>query len=50
MQSDYQVVDDEDQIKKLRRYQLEVDQLRSTRIAFIEHCNEFDCFYIDLNS
>ena len=49
VRADFNTVTKENEINKLKKYQLDVDQLRSTRIAFIEHCNEFDCFYIDLN-
>ena len=49
MRADFSTVTEENKINKLIKYQLEVEQLRSTRIAFVEHCNEFDCFYIDLN-
>ena len=49
VRSEYKTIDDENKIRKLKKYNLEVNQLRNTRVAFIEHCNEFNCFYIDLN-
>ena len=33
----------------LTQKRLSLKQLRNKRIAFIEHCNAFHCFYVDMN-
>lgn len=43
-------IHDTDENEKVPEYlHLTAEQLRNSQVAFIDHCDTFNCFYIDLN-